>query len=523
VHKEFTMYESWNVKPPSIPERSRLCQLEPIGLGTPSVESLIGYVSRLAGNYSVPTGLLFVSEIAPLMRVEYAFSGTEGGLDKIFANQTRALNGMGSWSKGLVQALESLTLRTDLSYLTMLPWAEIIPQKSLLKPIRAWCPNCYGDWQVAGHPFYEPLLWSFSCVEVCLHHRQPLHTSCPTCQKDNRPLAWSSRPGYCSKCREWLGSYQESELAQAKELTGAAWDWHTWVIKNVGDLIASSSRKSVKPSREAIAIALSGYANAQFEGNITAFAQWLGLERVQTHRWVTGKTIPTINALLKICFRLEVPLLEFFIQAIAATHPVKETKPCLDQPQIVISSSLNFQLEEDSKQIQKMKAALAEDPPPSLAEVAERLGYRRTTILYYYASDLCHAISAKHAEYKKTIQSRSTQRKLEAVIVNEVSPPSSLQQVAKSIKISVHTLKKYFPDLCHIISNRYAIYLSECRAKRIQVLREEIRQVATNLDAQGIEPIASCVSPYLKKPRSILQKEAKAVLKEACRELGWEK
>ena len=231
----------------------------------------------------------------------------------------------------------------------------------------------------------------------------------------------------------------------------------------------------------------------------------------------------TISTLLKICFRLEVPLLEFFVQAIATTYPVQETKPCLDRTQIAISSYLNFKLEEDSKQIRQLKAALAEDPPPSLAKVAERLGYRRTTTLYYYASDLCHAISAKHTEYRKAIQSRNTQRELEALIASEVSPPPSLQQVAKSIKIGVYTLKKHFPDLCRNISNRYAIYLSECHAKRIQVLREEIRQVATNLDTQGIEPTASRVSPYLKKPRSILQKEAKAVLREARRELGWEK
>jgi hypothetical protein len=142
------MYETWNVQPPAIPERSHLYQLEPIGLGTPSVESLISYVARLAEAYCVPTGLLVVSEIAPLMKAEYASGDKEGGLDRIFANQTRALNGMGNWSKSLVQALESLTLKTDLRSLTMLPWAEIIPQKGLLKPIRAWCPNCYGDWQV---------------------------------------------------------------------------------------------------------------------------------------------------------------------------------------------------------------------------------------------------------------------------------------------------------------------------------------------------------------------------------------
>ncbi len=41
---ELTIYESWNLEQPSIPLRSRLYQLEPVGIGTPLVESLTGYV-----------------------------------------------------------------------------------------------------------------------------------------------------------------------------------------------------------------------------------------------------------------------------------------------------------------------------------------------------------------------------------------------------------------------------------------------------------------------------------------------
>jgi hypothetical protein len=46
--ERFTSYESWDLEKPSIPDRSRLYQLEPIGIGTPHVESLTGYISRLS-------------------------------------------------------------------------------------------------------------------------------------------------------------------------------------------------------------------------------------------------------------------------------------------------------------------------------------------------------------------------------------------------------------------------------------------------------------------------------------------
>nr|WP_236116925.1 TniQ family protein [Hassalia byssoidea] len=49
-----------------IPPRSRLYNLEPIGIGTPYVESLTGYVIRLAEQHCITTRQLLLNEIAPL-------------------------------------------------------------------------------------------------------------------------------------------------------------------------------------------------------------------------------------------------------------------------------------------------------------------------------------------------------------------------------------------------------------------------------------------------------------------------
>ncbi|MEH1787755.1 MAG: hypothetical protein V7L23_19780 [Nostoc sp.] len=42
------LYPSWNIEKTAIPQRSRLYHLEPICIGTPYVESLTGYVQRIA-------------------------------------------------------------------------------------------------------------------------------------------------------------------------------------------------------------------------------------------------------------------------------------------------------------------------------------------------------------------------------------------------------------------------------------------------------------------------------------------
>ena len=46
-------FDSWDVEAVPIPARSRLHSIEPIGVGTPFVESLTGYIIRLAASHAV--------------------------------------------------------------------------------------------------------------------------------------------------------------------------------------------------------------------------------------------------------------------------------------------------------------------------------------------------------------------------------------------------------------------------------------------------------------------------------------
>ena len=49
-------FESWSLSSPPVPPRSQLYSLQPIGVGTGMVESLTGYVGRLAEAHSVSVG-----------------------------------------------------------------------------------------------------------------------------------------------------------------------------------------------------------------------------------------------------------------------------------------------------------------------------------------------------------------------------------------------------------------------------------------------------------------------------------
>ena len=52
-----SILESWNLNKPSIPLRSQLYQLEPIGVRTPVTESLTSFISRLAIAHCLPPGV----------------------------------------------------------------------------------------------------------------------------------------------------------------------------------------------------------------------------------------------------------------------------------------------------------------------------------------------------------------------------------------------------------------------------------------------------------------------------------
>jgi hypothetical protein len=56
-------FEPWRLNSPVLSRATRLYSLAPIGVGTPMVESLTGYIARLDEAHCVSTGLLYWKEI----------------------------------------------------------------------------------------------------------------------------------------------------------------------------------------------------------------------------------------------------------------------------------------------------------------------------------------------------------------------------------------------------------------------------------------------------------------------------
>src|SRR6266498_2485252 len=127
--------------------------------------------------------------------------GTRGSaLGHSFSTHAKAVNGTGVIAKDWVRVIEGLTMRNDLRFLTMLPWANALTCRHLLRPTRAWCPCCYGEWRANEQIVYDPLLWAFSEVQVCLRHQRRLRFQCHHCARNLPWLRRRTLPGHCSKC-----------------------------------------------------------------------------------------------------------------------------------------------------------------------------------------------------------------------------------------------------------------------------------------------------------------------------------
>lgn len=249
THRNDIYNELWSPKPLEIPKRSRLFSLEPIGVRTPYTESLSSYLCRLAQEHCVISQKLIVGEIAPqMMGEEYNSTLIKQNASILFSNSDAkpVINGMKAKTQSLVQALEELTQRKDLIFLSLLTWKGVINERGLFRQYRAWCPQCNEQWRQENKVIYEPLLWSFREVAVCLHHNCLLVDQCPLCSSRLPVIANSLKLGFCSRCKGWIGSQpDESQVLTTDEL-----EWNQYKIRSIGDLIAVAPKLGYQPSIE---------------------------------------------------------------------------------------------------------------------------------------------------------------------------------------------------------------------------------------------------------------------------------
>lgn len=114
-----------------------------------------------------------------------------------------------------------------------------------------------------------------------------------------------------------------------------------------------------------------------------------------------GKTVPSLNALLQICYRIGISVPNFLTGEVATDFNQIITQQGNQPPPQ--PSSFNGQLFDPDRMIRiqgQLIRVLQENPPLSLKEVALRVGCCRTT-LYNNFPDLIRKIAARHTSYRQ--------------------------------------------------------------------------------------------------------------------------
>ncbi len=550
--------------PVSVPTRSYLYHLPPLGVGTNSVESLTGYISRLAEAHSVPASVLVRRELIPRISQESDGSAkVRVAQNYSFIYDSYVLNGISDCPRTWVDTLEALTGRRALHVMTMLTWAPLISDIHLLRSNRAWCPQCFDSWVSANLPGYEPRLWAIKVVTVCPVHECRLEDRCPHCGRGSQALTAKARPGccFCCRCRLVTPASYRQPVARDDELK---------VAHFVGDLLALAPLLPQAPSP--------AYFKGNFQrcidefagGNHSLFARLTGVSFDSIDRWLAPGSSIRLDSFLRMCCALRLPAARLLSERIPVNDPEWErarreaqeissgaTRQNPDYhrraPQKILTSGATPASPKEDFLRRKLELALAATGPQALQTIAIDLGFNNSSSLYNRFPDLCRAIALKNRRWRQQEYDRirgtltkalheqpvPSMRELAARLgytanalrsrfpelsaalaariperrvfererlrnrlqtALELNPPASMKEVARSIGMDVCYLRTLFPVRCRRITDRYLEATRRASGEKKLRFRAEIRAAVIDLCERGTNPSRKRVFAAIVEP-----------------------
>ena len=441
------VFDSWDCTPPAVPPRSRLYAVQPINIGTPFVESLSGYLARLAGAHAVSIGNLVLRELSTLVPAPLVHSSEPN----IFHGRFYAMNSLGDPARKWVEALQAGTTQRDLHFLTLLPFADLLWPLDLFRRRRAWCGECYEDDRANAAPVHERLIWALRSVGVCPRHQRALKEVCPNCSKRAKPITTFARPGHCSRCQAWLGN--GNSAGDRPNPTQV----EIWSVGQVGALLASAPQLSLTSLRSTFTTNFRAFVDYVAEGNKSAFGDAAKTSSETVGNLLNGSCQPRISTLLRISYHLRVPVASFLEPDLVRAAAFWQQAAARIQKARLPSARSREKIRAE------LQRAASEQPPPRLSDVATRLNYIKLDRLYRVDAKLCRRIASN---YQKTLQTPGTaiwgkrfcwleqmQRALEESLSQD--PPTSPYHVSLELGfVGDVPLRRKFPALCQAIQKK---------------------------------------------------------------------
>ncbi len=425
---ELQLPPGWDFVPDNWPERSVLHGYAPRGIGTAMVASLAGHLVDLAWSHGVPPVelLRWVADAGSQPGVPGRTRADFEAMARNLLRKPRAsLVGPTTTSAILVEAIERMTLRDDAGATTVNVWEPVLPFRNAFRSQRAYCPCCYWEWSPPPRAsdgsatsrrtrrIYEPLLWQFQSLTVCVKHEVTLRSAClnPACGSRRAALTAWARPGFCGTCGSFLGARRREVIAAEGRVDPGTLDWQRYVTGALSDLITSppASGEVISPLATPAAVELAVVRS--FGGRYTPFAAAIRKSGGTVSLWKDCRRRPELDSALRICAVAGFRLPDFLagrIDALSAS-PLPARVPHIPQ------SDETHQVHDHAAVEAHLEQALVADPPPSRASV--NLGLHiDPRQLYRLFPEACRRIRDRHRDWVEECSLAAQRQRQELVL-----------------------------------------------------------------------------------------------------------
>jgi hypothetical protein len=343
-----------------LPLPSKLFHVVPVGLDTGQIESLTGYIARLAQAHMITPltllhrGLEWFDTDQPERVGEWKRKTTRLLL-------RRYINAPGTGERW-VRLLTDLTRAPGLSSCTMRAFGSLFPVRGQLRSHLAWCPSCFAE---DTEP-YDRLLWCLPQVKACVRHRCRLVERCPGCGSRVPVIHARSVPGLCPSCETKLSRKgTTTQIAAVEE----------WGIAKLADdfLQLASGHPHIEQIRQVEAgTVLKKCMAAAGVPDAAALARLMNVSRITGWSWLNGRSVPGFGETLRICYTFKVSVADF----LTAEIPVKLT--LRGTGELALRPARRAPREFDEPKVARSIEQYCSEcinRPPSIVEVASAVGF----------------------------------------------------------------------------------------------------------------------------------------------------
>ena len=509
-------YDLWNLAPRALPPRSRLYSLQPMAIGTSRVESLTSYFMRLAEAHTVSVRTLILQEIFPDLSASpnnAHFSGLHSlnGMGTCFEQWVAIL--------GRLTARSDLRALTLLPWQSLLTSGGMLRRRRAWCPrcFQDWQRHAVPLYEclawvltpVTVCPIHHILL-----EQHCPQCRRPMlvlsahgHPGfCAHCNfwlgdHSSPPSATASQP--IVEDQLWIANQVGEFLGLGATVGDKGSPCH--LLSNLQRMLVGLARGNQRLFGRVAKIrdsALNGWLKGKWSPSLPLVIRTCQNLRLPLNRLVleeVSSTDPEWRALAKqnslaARRRQQVFRPQYPVTRVVGQGPIPpeereaakaEIKACLeanlelDEPLPIqtLFQKLGYRSPSRGRSWfpglcaatrakrehrvgiyrQALLAALTEEPPPTIAQVALRLGISLPQLCLRLACrELCKALAARSPDrrrFEKTETEKALRKALE-------EPPVPLVVLASRLRKDPNRLRVVFPDLCRRLRARYIAHRS---------------------------------------------------------------